>query len=68
MSAVTSFLFVLLGLAVCGVVYVLGRGVISMANGKDMTGRTSNKYMSYRVGLQFLVVALVIVIALVARR
>ncbi len=62
-----TFLFVLLGLAVLGVVYVLGRGVISMANGKDMTGRTSNKYMSYRVGLQFLVVALVIVIALVAR-
>ena len=62
------FLYVLLGLAVLGVVYVLGRGVIAMANGKDMTGRTSNKYMSYRVGLQLLVVVLVIVIALVARR
>ncbi len=61
-------LYVALALAVAGVVYVLARGVIAMANGKDMSGRTSNKFMSYRVALQFLVIALVIVIALVARR
>ncbi len=61
-------LYIVLGLAVLGVVYALARGVIAMANGKDMTGRTSNKYMSYRVGLQFLAVAIVLIIALVARR
>ena len=61
-------LYILLALAVAGVVFALGRGVIAMANGKDMTGRTSNRYMSYRVALQLVAVVIVLVIALVARR
>ena len=60
--------YVLLALAAAGVVFVLVRGVITMASGKDITGRQSNKYMSYRVALQLLVVAIVLAIVFIGRR
>jgi hypothetical protein len=61
-------LYIVLGLAVVGVVYVLARGVIGMANGANLDGRQSNKFMSYRVALQFIAVLAVLAIAFAARR
>lgn len=55
-------LLVLLLLAMAGVVYVLVRGVIAMASGKDLTGEQQQNYMRKRVLFQG--VAIVIVIAL----
>ncbi len=64
----TIALYIVLGLAAVGVLYVLARGVIGMANGADMSGRQSNKYMSYRVAFQLLAVVAVILIAVASRR
>jgi hypothetical protein len=47
-----------------GVVYVLVRGVISMASGKDVTGEQSQMWMRRRVLFQ--AVAIVIVILILA--
>ena len=55
-------LLVLLLVAMAGVLYVLVRGVISMASGKDVTGEQSQMWMRRRVLYQG--VAVVIVIAL----
>lgn len=60
-------LYILLGLTAAGVLFVLARGVIAMASGRDVTGRESNKFMTYRVGLQFAVVAIVVVLLLLNR-
>lgn len=64
----TIALYIVLGLAAVGVLYVLARGVIGMANGADMSGRQSNRYMSYRVAFQLLAVVAVILIAVASRR
>jgi hypothetical protein len=55
-------LLILLLLAMAGVVYVLVRGVIAMASGKDVTGEQSQMWMRRRVLYQG--VAIVIVIGL----
>ena len=59
-------LLVLLLLAMAGVVYVLVRGVISMASGKDVTGEQSQKWMQRRVLFQAVAVVIVILILVVA--
>ena len=58
-------LFLLL-LAMAGVVYVLVRGVISMASGKDVTGEQSQKWMQRRVLFQAVAIVLVILILFIA--
>lgn len=60
-------MYVLLGLAIAGVVYALVRGVLTMAGGKDVTGRTSNRYMVNRVALQGGAVLIIVVIWLIGR-
>ena len=45
-------LLILLLLAMAAVVYVLVRGVIAMASGKDVTGEQSQMWMRRRVMLQ----------------
>jgi hypothetical protein len=55
-------LLILLLLAMAGVLYVLVRGVIAMASGKDVTGEQSQMWMRRRVLYQG--VAVFIVIAL----
>jgi hypothetical protein len=57
-------LLVLLLLAMAGVVYVLVRGVIAMASGKDLTGEQSQMWMRRRVLFQ--AAAIVIVICILA--
>lgn len=57
-------LLVLLLLAMAAVVYVLVRGVIAMASGKDVNGEQSQMWMRRRVLFQ--AVAIVIVILILA--
>ena len=59
-------LMILLVLAMAGVLYVLVRGVIAMASGKDVTGEQSQDWMRKRVLFQAVAVVLVILILLVA--
>ena len=57
-------LLIVLLLVMAGVVYVLVRGVIGMASGRDMTGEQSQMWMRRRVMLQ--AVAIVIIVLLLA--
>jgi Hypoxia induced protein conserved region len=59
-------LLILLLLAMAGVVYVLVRGVISMASGKDVTGEQSQMWMRRRVLFQAVAVVIVILILVIA--
>ena len=59
-------LLVLLLLAMAGVVYVLVRGVMAMASGKDLTGEQSQKWMQRRVLLQGVAIVIVVLILLIA--
>ena len=57
-----TLLIILLVAAMGATAYVLVRGVIAMASGKDVTGEQQQNYMRKRVLLQG--IAIVIVIAL----
>jgi hypothetical protein len=59
-------LLILLLLAMAGVVYVLVRGVMAMASGKDMTGEQSQKWMQRRVLFQAGAIIIVILILFLA--
>jgi hypothetical protein len=59
-------LLVLLLLAMAAVVYVLVRGVIAMASGKDVTGEQSQMWMRRRVLFQAVAIILVVLILAVA--
>jgi hypothetical protein len=60
------FLLILLLLAMAAVVYVLARGVIAMASGKDMTGEQSQMWMRRRVLFQAVAIVIVILILVIA--
>jgi uncharacterized membrane protein HdeD (DUF308 family) len=59
-------LLILLLLAMAAVVYVLVRGVMAMASGRDMTGEQSQKWMQRRVLFQAVAIVLVILILILA--
>jgi ABC-type nickel/cobalt efflux system permease component RcnA len=59
-------LLILLLLAMAATAYVLVRGVIGMASGKDLTGQESQKWMQRRVLFQGIAIVLVILILVVA--
>ena len=59
-------LLILLLFAMAGVVYVLVRGVITMASGKDLTGEQSQMWMRRRVLFQGLAIVIVILILFAA--
>ncbi len=59
-------LLVLLVLAMAATAYVLVRGVMLMASGKDVTGEQSQQWMRRRVMFQALAIVLVVLILLVA--
>ena len=61
-----TILFILLIVAMAAVAYVLVRGVIAMASGKDVTGEVQQGYMQKRVLYQGIAVAIVILILLLA--
>ena len=59
-------LLILLVLAMAATAYVLVRGVIAMASGKDVTGEQSQAWMRKRVLFQAAAVLIVILILVVA--
>lgn len=61
-----TFLLILLLIAMGAVAYVLVRGVIAMAQGKDVTGEVQQGYMQKRVlyqGIAIVIVVLILVLA-----
>lgn len=61
-----TFLFILLLVAMAAVAYVLVRGVIAMAQGKDVTGEVQQGYMQKRVLYQGIAIVIVILILFLA--
>ena len=59
-------LLILLLLAMAATLYVLVRGVVNMASGRDLTGEQSQKWMQRRVLFQGVAIVLVILILVVA--
>ena len=59
-------LLIFLLIAMAAVVYVLVRGVVAMASGKDVTGEQSQMWMRRRVLFQAVAVGLVILILAIA--
>jgi hypothetical protein len=57
---------ILLVLAMAATAYVLVRGVIAMASGKDVTGAQQQNYMRKRVLFQGIAIVIVILILVVA--
>ena len=62
----STILIILLLLAMAATAYVLVRGVIAMASGKDVTGQQQQDWMRKRVlfqGIAIVLVALILVVA-----
>jgi hypothetical protein len=59
-------LIIALVAAMAATAYVLVRGVIAMANGKDSSGAVQQKYMQKRVMFQAVAIIIVIVILMLA--
>ncbi len=59
-------LLILLLLAMAATAYVLVRGVMTMASGKDLTGEQSQQWMRRRVLFQAVAIVLVVLILIVA--
>jgi hypothetical protein len=62
-----GFLFILIIIAAAATLYILVKGVIGMAQGKDITGVRSQALMRKRVMFQAITIILVILLLLVAR-
>lgn len=62
----SSILFILLIVAMAAVAYVLVRGVIAMAQGKDVSGEVQQGYMQKRVLYQGIAIIIVILILFLA--
>ena len=61
-----TLLIIALVAAMAATAYVLVRGVIAMANGKDASGAVQQKYMQKRVmyqGVAIIIVALILLLA-----
>ena len=66
-----TLLLILLLLAMAATAYVLVRGVMAMASGKDISGQQQQNYMRKRVlfqGVAIMLVALILVVAGAAGR
>lgn len=66
MGSMNTLLYILLAIAMAAVLYVLVRGVIAMANGKDATGEVQQGYMQKRVlyqGIAIMIVVLILALA-----
>ena len=66
MGSMNTLLFILLAIVMGAVLYVLVRGVIAMANGKDATGEVQQGYMQKRVLYQGVAIVIVVLILAVA--
>lgn len=63
-----TFLLILLLIAMAAVAYVLVRGVIAMAQGKDVSGEVQQGYMQKRVLYQGVAIVIVVLILALAGR
>ena len=63
-----AILIILLLLAMGATAYVLVRGVMAMASGKDLSGERQQDYMRKRVLFQAVAIIIVILILVVAGR
>ena len=63
----TPLLIILLVAAMAAVAYVLVRGVMAMASGKDVTGEQQQNWMQKRVLFQAIAIILVVLILFVAK-
>ena len=61
-----TLLIILLLLAMAATAYVLVRGVIAMASGKDLSGERQQDYMRKRVLFQAVAIIIVMLILVVA--
>ena len=61
-----TLLIILLVLAMGATAYVLVRGVIAMASGKDVSGERQQNYMRKRVMFQAIAIIIVMLILVVA--
>ena len=61
-----TFLIILLIMAMAVTAYVLVRGVMAMASGKDVTGEQQQNWMRKRVLFQAVAIVLVALIMIVA--
>ena len=61
-----TLLIIALVAAMAATAYVLVRGVIAMANGKDTSGEVQQKYMQKRVLFQGVAIVIVAVILMLA--
>lgn len=59
-------LYIMLIVAMAAVAYVLVRGVITMAQGKDVSGEVQQGYMQRRVLYQGVAIAIVVLILAIA--
>jgi hypothetical protein len=66
MLAMNTLLLILLLVAMAATAYVLVRGVIAMASGKDISGEQQQNYMRKRVLFQGIAIVIVILILVVA--
>ena len=66
MRGMSTFLIILLLGAMAATAYVLVRGVIAMASGKDISGEQQQHYMRKRVLFQAVAIILVMLILVVA--
>jgi hypothetical protein len=62
----TPILIILLLVAMAATAYVLVRGVIAMASGKDISGEQQQNYMRKRVLFQAVAIVIVMLILIVA--
>ena len=61
-----TFLFILIAAAALATFYILAKGVIGMAQGKDITGERSQQLMRKRVLFQAVAIVLVILFLFLA--
>lgn len=61
-----TLLIILIALAAAATAFVLVKGVIGMANGKDVTGVRSQALMRKRVTYQAVTIVLVVLLILIA--
>lgn len=57
-----AFVIILIAVGALLTAYVLVRGIMTMASGKDISGEQSNKLMSLRVLFQAITIILVLVL------
>lgn len=62
-----AFLFILIAIAALATLYILVKGVINMAQGKDITGERSQNLMRKRIMYQAIAIIFVILFLLIAR-